>query len=192
MGPLRRRTWAPRGHTPQLLQRGRSRRKVSVIGALVISPRPQLAEMAWTPPSLSGLQRPAARKGRAVSMPSRPISALLLRQRLEENQLVVLIVEVLHIAARRKAALLEQVLGPEDSTDCRKRIAWFGRIGAPPRHPTATKNLCRLRCPLRSDAPRNTWGENPRHDSPIYVRCGATSCCLTRSSERTRVRTACS
>lgn len=39
MGPLRRRTWAPRGHTPELRQRGRSRRKVSVIGALVISPR---------------------------------------------------------------------------------------------------------------------------------------------------------
>ena len=39
MGPLRRRTWAPRGNTPQLRQRGRSRRKVSVIGALVISPR---------------------------------------------------------------------------------------------------------------------------------------------------------
>jgi putative transposase len=39
MGPLRRRTWAPRGRTPRLLQRGRSRRKVSVIGALVISPR---------------------------------------------------------------------------------------------------------------------------------------------------------
>ena len=41
MGPLRRRTWAPRGHTPRLRQRGRSRRKVSVIGALVISPRRQ-------------------------------------------------------------------------------------------------------------------------------------------------------
>jgi transposase len=41
MGPLRRRTWAPRGHTPQLRQRGRSRRKVSVIGALTISPRRQ-------------------------------------------------------------------------------------------------------------------------------------------------------
>ncbi len=39
MGPLRRRSWAPRGHTPQLRQRGRSRRKVSVIGALVISPQ---------------------------------------------------------------------------------------------------------------------------------------------------------
>jgi putative transposase len=39
MGPLRRRTWAPRGHTPRLRQLGRSRRKVSIIGALVISPR---------------------------------------------------------------------------------------------------------------------------------------------------------
>lgn len=39
MAPLRRRSWAPRGHTPELRQRGRSRRKVSVIGALVISPR---------------------------------------------------------------------------------------------------------------------------------------------------------
>ena len=39
MEPLRRRTWAPRAHTPQLRQRVRSRRKVSVIGALVISPR---------------------------------------------------------------------------------------------------------------------------------------------------------
>lgn len=39
MAPLARRTWAPRGHTPVLMQSGRSRRKVSVIGALVISPR---------------------------------------------------------------------------------------------------------------------------------------------------------
>ena len=39
MAPLVRRTWAPRGQTPVLTQRGRSRRKVSVIGALVISPR---------------------------------------------------------------------------------------------------------------------------------------------------------
>jgi len=39
MAPLVRRTWAPRGQTPVLMQRGRSRRKVSVIGALVISPR---------------------------------------------------------------------------------------------------------------------------------------------------------
>ena len=39
MGPLARRSWAPRGQTPVLMQRGRSRLKVSVIGALVISPR---------------------------------------------------------------------------------------------------------------------------------------------------------
>jgi transposase len=39
MGPLVRRSWAPRGHTPVLMQRGRSRRKVSAIGALVISPK---------------------------------------------------------------------------------------------------------------------------------------------------------
>jgi DDE superfamily endonuclease len=38
MAPLRRRSWAPRGQTPVLQQRGRMRRKVSVIGALVISP----------------------------------------------------------------------------------------------------------------------------------------------------------
>src|ERR1041384_8372592 len=39
MAPLRRRSWAPRGHTPLLRQRGRSRRQVSVTGALVVSPR---------------------------------------------------------------------------------------------------------------------------------------------------------
>jgi len=39
MAPLVRRSWASRGHTPVLTQRGRSRRKVSVIGALVISPQ---------------------------------------------------------------------------------------------------------------------------------------------------------
>ena len=39
MAPLVRRSWAPRGHTPVLTQRGRARRKVSVIGALVISPQ---------------------------------------------------------------------------------------------------------------------------------------------------------
>ena len=38
MAPLVRRSWAPRGHTPKLTQRGRSRRKLSVIGALVVSP----------------------------------------------------------------------------------------------------------------------------------------------------------
>jgi len=39
MAPLVRRSWAPRGQTPLLTQRGRSRRKVSVIAALTISPR---------------------------------------------------------------------------------------------------------------------------------------------------------
>lgn len=39
MAPLVRRSWAPRGCTPVLTQRGRNWRKVSVIGALVISPR---------------------------------------------------------------------------------------------------------------------------------------------------------
>jgi hypothetical protein len=38
MGPLVRRSWAPRGHTPVLKQRGRARTKVSVIGALSVSP----------------------------------------------------------------------------------------------------------------------------------------------------------
>ncbi len=39
MAPLVRRSWAPRGHAPVLTQRGRSRRKLSAIGALVLSPR---------------------------------------------------------------------------------------------------------------------------------------------------------
>lgn len=39
MSPLVRRSWSPRGQTPVLRQRGRSRRKVSVIAALVISPK---------------------------------------------------------------------------------------------------------------------------------------------------------
>lgn len=39
MAPLVRRTWAPRGQTPVLPQRGRSRRKVSVIAALSLSPQ---------------------------------------------------------------------------------------------------------------------------------------------------------
>jgi hypothetical protein len=38
MAPRVRRSWAPRGKTPVLTQRGRSRRKVSVIAALTISP----------------------------------------------------------------------------------------------------------------------------------------------------------
>ena len=39
MAPLVRRTWAPRGQTPILLQRTRSRDKVSVIATLTVSPR---------------------------------------------------------------------------------------------------------------------------------------------------------
>ena len=39
MAPLVRRTWAPRGHTPILLQRARAHQKVSAIAALVVSPR---------------------------------------------------------------------------------------------------------------------------------------------------------
>ena len=39
MAPHVRRTWSPRGRTPILTQRGRSRRKVSVIAALIVSPR---------------------------------------------------------------------------------------------------------------------------------------------------------
>lgn len=38
MAPLVRRTWAPRGTTPIMLQRGRSHEKVSAIAALVVSP----------------------------------------------------------------------------------------------------------------------------------------------------------
>lgn len=37
MAPLVRRTWAPRGATPIMLQRGRSHEKVSAIAALVVS-----------------------------------------------------------------------------------------------------------------------------------------------------------
>jgi hypothetical protein len=39
MAPLTRRTWAPRGQTPQLLQKGGSREKVSVAAAVWLSPR---------------------------------------------------------------------------------------------------------------------------------------------------------
>jgi hypothetical protein len=38
MAPLVRRSWAPRGHTPVLLQRTRSHQKVSALAALVVSP----------------------------------------------------------------------------------------------------------------------------------------------------------
>jgi transposase len=39
MGPLVRRTWAPRGQTPSLTQPGAHRQKVSVLAALSLSPR---------------------------------------------------------------------------------------------------------------------------------------------------------
>src|SRR3989442_37037 len=39
MAPLVRRTWAPRGQTPILLQRTRSHDKVSVTAVLTVSPR---------------------------------------------------------------------------------------------------------------------------------------------------------
>jgi putative transposase len=38
MSPLVRRTWAPRGQTPVLYQRTRSHQKVTIIGALCVSP----------------------------------------------------------------------------------------------------------------------------------------------------------
>jgi len=45
MSPLVRRTWAPRGKTPILLQRGRSHRKVSAIAAIVVSPYARCANL---------------------------------------------------------------------------------------------------------------------------------------------------
>ena len=39
LAPLVRRTWAPRGKTPVFYQRGRHRQKVSIIGALTVSPK---------------------------------------------------------------------------------------------------------------------------------------------------------
>jgi transposase len=39
MGPLVRRTWAPRGRPPELAQKGASREKVSVAAAVWLSPR---------------------------------------------------------------------------------------------------------------------------------------------------------
>lgn len=39
MAPLVRRTWAPRGETPQLFQRGRHREKVSLAVAFWVTPR---------------------------------------------------------------------------------------------------------------------------------------------------------
>lgn len=39
MSPLVRRTWAPRGQTPIILQRGRSYQKVSMIAAMTVAPQ---------------------------------------------------------------------------------------------------------------------------------------------------------
>lgn len=39
MGPLLRRTWAPKGQTPPITRRGAHRQKVSVAAALWLSPR---------------------------------------------------------------------------------------------------------------------------------------------------------
>jgi hypothetical protein len=39
MGPLLRRTWSPRGHTPAISQEGAHRQKVSVAAAVWLSPR---------------------------------------------------------------------------------------------------------------------------------------------------------
>ncbi len=39
MGPMRRRTWAPKGQTPVLTQPGAHRQKVAVAAALGVSPR---------------------------------------------------------------------------------------------------------------------------------------------------------
>lgn len=45
MSPLVRRTWAPTGKTPILLQRGRSHGKVSAIAAIVVSPRARRVQL---------------------------------------------------------------------------------------------------------------------------------------------------
>jgi transposase len=45
MGPLLRRTWAPRGRTPALSQRAAHRQKVSVAAALCLSPRRDLLRL---------------------------------------------------------------------------------------------------------------------------------------------------
>jgi len=60
MAPLVRRTWAPRGVTPRLAQRTRSRHKVSVVAALTLAPQRQrvglyfqlLADANFTAPDI--------------------------------------------------------------------------------------------------------------------------------------------
>jgi hypothetical protein len=45
MAPLVRRTWAPRGQTPELVQKSGTREKVSVLAALCLSPRRDRLEL---------------------------------------------------------------------------------------------------------------------------------------------------
>jgi transposase len=48
MAPLVRRTWAPRGQTPVLYQRGRFRERVSMIAALTVSPQRQKVRLYFS------------------------------------------------------------------------------------------------------------------------------------------------
>ena len=45
MAPLARRTWAPRGRTPELVQKSGTREKVSILAALCLSPRRDRLEL---------------------------------------------------------------------------------------------------------------------------------------------------
>jgi len=47
MAPLVRRTWALRGQTPQLYQRGKHREKVSLAAALCLSPKRDQLSLIW-------------------------------------------------------------------------------------------------------------------------------------------------
>lgn len=47
MAPLLRRTWAPRGQTPELKQRGRHREKVSLVAALWLTPKRDRLRLFW-------------------------------------------------------------------------------------------------------------------------------------------------
>jgi transposase len=47
MAPLVRRTWSPCGQTPTLVQRTRHHQKVSVIAALIVSPRRGRVRLCW-------------------------------------------------------------------------------------------------------------------------------------------------
>ena len=48
MAPLLRRTWAPCGQTPIILQRGRTFQKISMIAALVVAPQGQRVSLYFT------------------------------------------------------------------------------------------------------------------------------------------------